>query len=596
MANNVPFSSLDFDNIKADLKTYLSSQQQFRDYDFEGSNMNVLLDVLSYNTFKNNHYNNMAISEMFLDSAKTENSVASHAKELGYLPRSRAASRAVVDVTLTVTGTQPAFITIPARTKFTARCANKTFTFANQESATITPVDGVYTAFDLDIHEGEWKTELFTVIEDSRFIISDPFADIGSVEVRVRENTDPNAPILDFQRATSLFGVNKDDKVFYIQAAFDNKYEIVFGLDNFGVQPIVGNVIEVSYRRTEGDTANGIEVFTPASTIAGYAAISNTVSNATGGAERENIESIKYFAPKSVQIQDRAITESDYEILLKNKYPEISAVSVYGGERAVPPQYGRVIVAVDVANVDGVTNVARVRYQTYLSERAALAIEPIVVSPEFMFVEVVTIVTFDTNKTSKSTADIRQLVGAAITNYNDTSLGDFDKNVRFSKLSEAIDDADPYIVGNDTEIRAIVEVVPVPNVAQTINVNFRNVLRKNVQFTKDTVLADYVPAIVSSPFGYGDVLGFLQDDGNGVLNILSKTEDGFVFLTKNVGAVDYETGEISVMKLSVTSLIGGAIKIYANTKSHDIIGPKERMLSINSNDVNIQVRTVQDDG
>lgn len=598
MANNVAFSSLDFNAVKDNLKKHLKSQNRFRDYDFEGSNMAVLLDVLAYNTYLNNHYNNMAISEMFLDTASLENSVASHAKELGYTPRSRTSARAVVTVTLSVTGTKPPFVNIPAKTKFTARCANRTFTFTNQKTQTVFPSNGVYTLAGVELHEGEWKTELIEVKEGmTEFTISDKNADISSIEVQVRENNTTTSPKEEYLFKSSIFGVFKNDEVFYLQPALDGKYSVLFGSDKFGKQPKVGAVIEISYRTSNGDAANGIEVFTPASTISSYNATTKTTSKSSGGAEKESLESIKFHAPKSVQIQDRAITESDFGILLKNNFPEIESVSVFGGEEADPPQYGRVIVAVDIKNITGVTLAAKERYRRYLKERTALAIEPVVISPDFMYVDIVSTITYNTSTTTKSPADIRSSVKAAIDKFNLANLNNFAKNLRYSKFVEAIDDADNNIVGNNTKIRPFMEIVPRPGILEAATLHFRNKLHRPVDLTNKTDLTKYVPAIKSSSFNYGtnNVLAYIQDDGKGNLHIIQDTKNGFVYLEKNIGTVNYNNGKVVIKKLTVSAVVGGTVKVFAEMRSNDIIGPKERMLSIRPKDVRIKIRAQTDD-
>lgn len=595
MANNTTFTSLDFDAVKNNLKAHLKSQTKFRDYDFEGSNMSVLLDILAYNTYLNNHYNNMAISEMFLDTASLDNSLASHAKELGYTPKSKTSARAVVDVTLTVTGPKPSYVSIPAKTKFNARCGNKTFTFTNQKTMTAFPVGNVYQATDVEIHEGEWKTELHVVTEDSKkFEISDTDVDISSVEVIVRNNSDNDSPRGNYRYVSNIFGVGKTDPVFFIEPSLDTKYAVLFGSNKFGKQPTAGNVVEIRYRKTKGSEANGIEVFTPASTIGGYSAICTTKTKSVGGSARESADSIKFHAPKSVQIQDRAITESDYSILLKENFPEIESVSVYGGERADPPKYGRVVVAVDIKGTTGVTNTLKGRYQTFLKERAALAIEPIVESPQFMFVDVKTIASYDTTKSTKSESDVRNAITTAIQKFNIANLNNFNKNLRFSKFLEAIDEADAYIIGNDTVVRPFVEITPKPNNIETVNVHFRNALVTPVALKDDTKLEKYKPAIESSGFLYGpnDTLCYFQDDGIGNIHIIQKTTTGFVYADKSIGTIDYETGKLTIRRLAIKSAIGGIVKIFANTRSNDIVGPIERMISIRPIDVSVTVKSV----
>ena len=234
MAANEPITQLDFLQVKENLKTFLSSQDRFKDYDFEGSNMNVLLDVLAYNTFQNNFYTNMAFSEMFLDSAQLRESVVSHAKALNYLPRSRSSSRAVINVKLNVADA-PSFITVPAKTQFRAVCGNKTYNFYNTEPATVYPFNNNYIFFGLEIFEGTYVTETFVVNGNpkQRFILSNNTVDTSSIKVTIKENISDTVQT-EYTRKASVFGINSTDEVYYVQAAESDKYEVTFGTNRFG--------------------------------------------------------------------------------------------------------------------------------------------------------------------------------------------------------------------------------------------------------------------------------------------------------------------------------------------------------------------------
>lgn len=591
MTNDLKFTNLDFDQIKSSLKEFMQNQDRFRDYDFAGSNMNVLLDVLAYNTFTNNHYNNMAISEMFLDSAKIKSSVISHAKELNYTPRSRTSSSATLDVLLSVAGS-PAFITLPEKTQFTAKCANKTYTFTNTKSHTITPENGTYKLSNLEVHEGEWKTELYVITSDTTapVPVNDIRVDTDSLEVTVR--TDLNATPTSYALTHNLFGVAADANVFYVEPAADDKYDIIFGNDIFGNQPSVGNIVEIKYRVCNGDSANGIDNIQAASDIAGYSASVTTIKTSSGGAERENIESIKYYAPKTIQIQDRAVTGSDYETLLRNAFPEVQAVSVYGGEEATPPQYGRVIVAVDVDGADGISDTTKKKFKDYLGIRSPLAIEPIVESAKFMYIGVTSTVKYDTVSSNKSSADIKSLITTTIKQYSDDNLADFKKNVRHSKLTNAIDSADSSIVSNDTSIRAIVDISVIANKSETFQITFMNALQADHPIASGDDLTNHTPAIKSSSFLYNGSTAIMQDDGNGNIDIIKMTSSvDFVYLAKKIGTVNYDTGEVEIANLDISaSATNGIVKIYARTVESDIFGPNDRIMSIRDEDIIVEVK------
>jgi len=586
------FTELDFDKIRSNLKDYLKKQDRFKDYDFEGSNMSVLLDVLAYNTFQNNFYTNMAFAEMFIDSAQLKESVISHAKELNYIPRSRRSARAVLSVNMSVTDGAKSVV-IPRNTRFNAKCQNKTFSFYTDESVSIIPVDGIYTYSGLEVFEGTNVTEAHSVTSvNSVYAISNSNVDTNSIRISVRDNSNENSPKTEFKFRDTIFGVGSTDNVFYLQAYEDDTYAISFGQNVFGYEPQVGQVIEISYRTTLGEEANGATNFTAAEAIQGYTSVTSTTSAAEGGAEREGIESVRYFAPKSIQVQDRAITESDYEILLKNTYSEVQAVSVYGGEELDPPRYGRVVVAVDVKNADGVSETNKKKYSSFLQKRCPIGIEPLVISPKFMYVDVNSTVNYNIDITEKSTADIETLVNSAISNYSLTELSDFKKTMRLSKFVSEIDGADSSIVSNETNILVIIPTAPVIGESETFYLNFNNELNPDHNLSKITSLEEYEWAIKSSAFVYAGSTGFIQDDGVGNLHILRDRGDSFVYLKRNVGTVDYATGEIRVSDLVVDSYTGTELAYYAKIKCKDIVAPKDRIISIRPEDVTLTVNGV----
>lgn len=585
-----PVTDLDFDQIKSGLIEYLKGQEQFKDYNFEGSNMNVLLDILSYNTFQNNFYNNMAISEMFLDSAQLRNSVVSHAKELNYLPRSRSSARAVIDVTLNTFGNPP-FVIIPEKTKVTAVCGNETYTFYNQESVTVFPTNGQYIYRALDIYEGEYITELFDPASNpsQRYLISNENVDLSSVKVRVIENDFTEEYIY----SPDLYNLTSESKVFFIQPYLDDRYEIFFGRDNFGVEPKQGSIIEVEYRITKGEEANGITSFEIKENIEGFEASISLRVASRGGADREDLNSIKYFAPKAIQVQERAVVNKDYEILLKRRFPEVRTVAVYGGETLNPPQYGRVVVSVALEDFSNISTNTRERYRKFLKERSALTVEPIVVSAEFAYFDVSTTVSYQTTNTTKSRSDIQALVQSAILNYSDSNLGDFKKTLRFSKLSTNIDVSDESILSNETDIRLILEITPIPDIPDNYALNFDNRLFvQRDQTVLSTSVQSVDTAIVSSPFVYQGSNAYLRDNGQGTLDILANTGTSIQYLQRNVGTVNYVTGLVGLDGFTVDSYVGNSIKFYAKTQNDDIITPREHVSLIRPEDIRISIVSV----
>ena len=336
MANpKTPITELDFDSIKSQLKTYLQTQTQFKDYNFEGSNMSALLDVLSFNTFQNNFYTNMTMNEMFLDSAVLKNSIVSHAKELNYIPRSRKSAKATVRVTITDENATDSTVVIPQYSTFTANYQGELFTFVtNQTYVARRTAPSVYTADNVDIFEGSmlasFQREGFIVDGDGvlRVQLTNDEVDTDSIVVFVDAEETENRNI--FTRANTIYGVKPDDKVFYLEPYLDNRYAVYFGKNEFGLQPEEFEDVRVRYRICSGELANGASAFT-ASFIEGATIAVTTLVASSGGLERESMESIRYFAPKALAVQERAVTTKDYEVLLQQAFPEITAVSAYGG-------------------------------------------------------------------------------------------------------------------------------------------------------------------------------------------------------------------------------------------------------------------------
>jgi hypothetical protein len=608
MTQNTPISELDFFALKEQLKTYLRQQDQFRDYAFEGSNLSVLLDVLAYNTYQNNFYNNMAISEMFLDSAQRENSVVSHAKTLNYLPKSRRSARASISFDISAPN-NPSFITIPRLTRFVARDdRGTTFTFHTDRAYSVVPDrNGVYAAKCIEIFEGIYVTETYQAQSnvDFRYQIANETVDVSSVRVTV---TDQQTGVeTEYAYTSNVFGVKARDRVFFVQSTFGN-YEIYFGRDVFGRQPSAGDIISIEYRVTEGARANGAVRFSLSGTIDG-----NTISPikvdgpSIGGTEKESIADIKFFAPRSIQVQERAVTESDYEILLKNQFPEIRAVSVIGGEKLVPPRYGHVAVHIDLRDGAGLSLNRIEQLERYLQQKVPLGIRPFVKKPNYMYFETVVDVVFDNTRTAQNEAAIASKVRRAILGFSESQLEDFGKPLRYSKLLSAIDSCDENIVSSHIRMRAVIEAVPSVTTANVFELDFGNELLpvadhalrslqsqvpNHPRIPKlESERSDRYPAISSTPFVLRGTTVFVRDNGFGRLQVIRTTNDRDVIVSRDVGRVDYKTGKLNIAGLRIDSY-RGVFKFYADTKIADVSVSKDKISRIRDEDVTVVTRSV----
>lgn len=584
-----PINELDFAAVKEQFIDYLKGQTQFKDYNFTGSNMNVLLDVLSYNTYLNNFYTNMAINEMFLDSAVLRNSVVSHAKELNYLPRSRVSARAVVNVSIVSPSTVGTIITIPKFTEFQSTYDGVSYTFLTNQTYLAKRTSGnTFVATNVEIFEGDILTAFekdgFFLEEDNNFkcTLTNENVDINSIEVYVDDEATEGQN--QFFYTPSVYGVEPTSKVFYLEPFFDNKYSVYFGRNLFGEQPARDIDIKIQYRACSGTDPNGARSFTttfvPNTTV-------TTVSPAMGGAERETLESIKFLAPKSLQVQERAITASDYEILLRQRFPEIRSVSAYGGDELDPPQFGRVAISVNLQGDGFLSETSKNSYVRYLSDKTPVTIEPIFIDPEFIYVETVVDVKYSTKITNKSEQELEQLIRTAISTYNQNFLDDFGETLRSSKLSAIIDDVDAGLLGNELCVNPIIEYKPTLNLELNPKFKFETRLVKPYPYRAASGFTDFKPSIVSTTFVYRGILSKLQDDGSGNIQIISSNNISTEILNPSIGTVNYATGEVRLINFAVESFTGNAIKIYAASTSADVTAPKSRILTIRDEDITI---------
>jgi len=376
--------------------------------------------------------------------------------------------------------------------------------------------------------------------------------------------------------------VTATSKVFYLSPYFDDRYTIYFGRNVYGKQPEPDIDIKVQYRVTSGAEANGATGFT---TAFRSGVTVTTVSSASGGAERESIDSIKFFAPKSIQIQERAVTASDYDILLRQRFPEIRSVSVYGGDELTPPQYGKVAISVNLQGDGVLSETNEYEYVRYLADKSPLTIEPIFVDPEFLYVEAVIDVTYSRKLTSKSTSELEALVRQAVLSYSTTNLDDFGKTLRSSRLITTIDALDESILGSDLCVNPIIEYAPILNLTLNPSFKFNEKLVKPYPYRAASGFSDFKPSIVSSTFTYSGIVSKLQDDGAGNMRIINTSTTNPEIINPTIGTVDYTTGEIKLINFAVESFSGDAIKIYAATTSSNVTAPKSRILTIRDEDI-----------
>jgi len=592
MANSsIILSNLDFDTLKNTFSSYLKSQDRFNDYDFDGANINVLLDLLAYNTFQNNFYLNMVGNEMFLDSAQLRDSVVSHAKELNYVPQSFKSSQAKVNITVTSTNTAKRSLVIPKGFSFSSRLINKNYTFTVPENIVISDYvlsdnKVVFTGRDITLFEGYYVNDSYTYTYNNaqRLLITNKNVDISSLIVTVIE--DAGATVTNYSRATSLFDLDSASKVFFVQGAENDSYEIVFGDGVSGTRPKNNSVIQIEYRLSNGQLPNGCNSFTPDGPIQGEVnVVVQTISPASGGTVSESIESIKYNAPRHFTTQERAITTEDYETLLKLNFPEVNTVTAYGGEDLDPPQFGKVYVSVDLKDVDALPDIKRQEYYRFLKPRSPVSIDPVFVNPEYTYLGVRSKVNYNLNVTSLSVDDIKTIVGAAIIQYALNNLNNFNRTFRYSKLIQAIDNSQVSIISNETDINVIKIIQPATSKFLTFDVKYNIPLAIEKPTLDATQFSVYSSFIV-----YKGIKSFIRDDGEGSLNVLSAASEAVI---DTVGTIDYDTGLLQFSNFKIDSFAGPGIKFYAYPRNKDISTINNVILNIIEEDLNITVVSVR---
>ena len=591
MAERLNITELDFDNIKQNLKTYLSKQKEFTDYDFEGSGMAVLLDLLSYNTHYNALYSNMLANEMFLDSADLRNSVVSHAKQIGYTARSARAPKATLNVT--VNDATTATVTMARGTAFTTTIDGVSYQYVTNKAVSITPTDGVYTFSNVDVYEGTLVSNKYTVDTtdaDQRFIIPSINADTSTLKVTVQTSASDSTTET-YTLSTDFTSATDDSKIFFLDAVEDQQYEITFGDGVIGKALSNGNVVNISYVVTNGDASNSATTFASASSIDGFSNITvSVVSNSFGGAPAEENSSIKFNAPKRYSSQNRAVTVDDFKSIVRSIYPNIQSIRVWGGEENDPPVYGRTYISIKAISGSNITQAVKDDITTELKKYMVASVTPVISDPETIFLVVESDVKYDAKVTSKSTDDIKQLVLATLTNYNNNTLKKFDGILRHSNLVKTIDDTDSSILSNSTKYKMYQEVTPVTTKKETYTIKFNNALYHP---------HDGHMSIVSTT-GFkinGDTTNeyFLDDDGSGNVRLYYVADTIKTFANTTQGTIDYTTGEIKINDLYITSVsnINGStstvFRLTVQPDSKDIKSVRNQVLEFNLNDATVNV-------
>lgn len=594
MANtSISLVGLDFSTIKENFKQYLKSQPLFKDYDYEGSNINVLLDVLSYNTYMNSFYLNMVANEMFIDSAKLRESIISRAKELNYVPSSFSSSRALVYLILE-TDPGVSAITIPKGSEIIGKIDSDSFVFSPDENITVSGANSQFISDAFYIYEGNYTQDVFIMDysdENQKFIMSNPTIDTSSLTVTVVED---DGTILQYERATSLFEKDFSSKIFFLQASRDERYEIQFGDSVIGRKPKDGAVITCDYRVTKGQLPNGISEFKDSGEIESIDGVTDvkiiTVQPSAEGQISESTESIKLNAPIAFSTQERAITALDYENILKSNFNEINTVKAYGGEDLDPPEYGKIFLSIDLKDVDGLPDKRKQQYYDFLKPRSSLSLDIFFVDPEYIYIEIDTIVRYNVNLTNLSSESVKTVIANAIDRFNTNQLDKFGVTFRYSNFVREIDSADSSILSNDTGTKLFKYITPKVNIPTNYRIDFYQPLRNDFSNKISVHPKNYIATLTSDEFVYEGLLVSLEDDGEGNIVIIKEEGDSHVEII-NAGTIDYDKGTIILNQLSISPApnSGGRFKVKVLGRTRDLYSNLNTILSIRQQDLNITI-------
>ena len=598
------FQNLDFEDIKSQIKDYLRANSNFTDFDFEGSNMSVLIDTLAYNSYITAYNSNMIANEVFIDSATLRENVAALARNVGYTPRSKSSSKAQVSffVDTSSYSVQPLTLTLKAGIVAVSNSfGSENYSFAIMNDITVPVTDNIATFNDIDIYEGSYLTKTFTYRETGdnvpieRFIIPNDSVDTSTIRVAVSPNNSATNLTTIYNLTNNIIDVDNNSLIFLLQEVADEKYEIIFGDGKFGKKLEDSNYIVVTYISTSGKDANGVNSFTFTGNIEDNSGVNvtdgisflTTVTKAQNGADIESVSSIKKYAPLVYSAQNRAVTAEDYKAIIANIYTNTESVSVYGGEDTEPPQFGKVFISIKPKNGKYLSQIDKIELKNKLKRYTVAGILPQLIDLKYLYVEMDTSAYYNANATNSVNA-LKTAISDTLNTYSRSSeLNTFGARFKFSKGMRLIDQTDVAITSNITRISMRRDLRPALSDLATYELCYGNAFNVNS-------LTGY--NIKSSGFTISGIAGtvYLSDIPNAdrktgrliVFKLLASNQVAVV--RNNVGTIDYARGEVLINALIITStVIAGdqpTVQISGTPKSYDVIGLQDLYLQLdNSN-------------
>ena len=613
----VNFSNLDFDQIKTSIQDYLKADSNFTDYDYEGSNLSTIIDLLAYNTYITSYNANMVTNEVFIDSATLRENVVSLARNIGYVPRSRKAAVANISFSVDVSNTTAVTLTLQAGVVLTTSSTfgNTSFTFSIPSDITV-PVDSTGTAYfnDIDVYEGTFVQQSFTVSSrtpDQKYILGNGGIDTSLINVTVRESATSSVQ-RKYRQSDSLFDITATSPVYFLQEISDERYELLFGDGVFGIKPEEPNVIVANYIVTSGESGNNLANFSfsgslvsnNGSVVTNGISIVTTNQSSYGGKAIESVNSVKKYATQIYASQNRAVTASDYEAIVPNIYAETESVSAFGGEDLSPPAYGKVFISIKPYNGVFLSSAIKQNIQSALKQYSVAGIVPEIVDLKYLYIETNSSVYYNTNLAS-SAANLKTIISENIVNYSDsTELNKFGARFKYSKFQKIIDDSQESITSNITNVDIRRDMEAKLNQFAEYEICYGN--RFYVKNHGHGTYSGQVSYnIKSSGFTVSGISGtvYLGDQAN------SDLETGSVFLFKldsdtqpvivkrNIGTIDYKKGEIKLNPINIIStrvVKNGTsfVEISASPYSNDVIGLQDLYLQLDNS--NVVVNMIQD--
>lgn len=595
-------SSLDFDQIKTAIKDYLRSNSDFTDYDFEGSNLSILVDTLAYNTYISSYNANMVSNEVFIDSATLRENVVALARNIGYVPRSRSAAKARVSFFVEDTRNS---VSLTLRRGVVATTNNfgfENYIFSIVSDITVPVVNNIAFFDNIEVYEGDYVTTNFTVSslnKNQRFILENPNIDTSTIRVSVR-NSESSTASTTYFRSSNIIDVNSESKIFFIQEIEDQKYELIFGDGYFGKKLEDKNYVEVSYIITNGEVANGVGSFKFSGrlfndkneSITEGISLITTNSESQGGSEIESISSIRNFAPRFYASQNRAVTASDYETIIPQIYPEAESVKAFGGESLNPPQYGKVFIGIKPFYGSFVPDAVKNNIKTLLKKYSVAGIVPEMVDIKYLYIEPQSNVYYNSNKASDSDY-LKQLITNNIGQYSkSTEINKYGSRFKYSKYQKIIDDSHEAITSNITKIRMRRDLKVLLGSTATYEICFGN----EIHIKNDSGFNIKSSAFRTNLYtDYVYLVDFPEDNFTGSIGLITLYSDtDYNIISDDVGSIDYKKGEIILDPIVIEdawNLSGGVpiLQVSAIPESNDVIGLQDLYLKIDPNKIEINM-------